>query len=318
MSPSSPVLSSAEQPPLATSHGGGRGSCVLLVEDNPGDAVLSALALAGHGIGTRHVGSLAEALAAAGGEECFDAVLLDLGLPESTGLETLERWREAAPRDLPVIVLTGDSREESGIAAVRAGADDFIWKGELDAMPLRRVLRYAMERARMRAALERTALLDPLTDAYNRRGFQMAATQQAERADRTAERCLVFYADLVGLKAANDAFGHDAGDLLIRGAADVLRSISRGSDVVGRLGGDEFAIWMSGASLACVEAVASRLEHAAAVWNAGAAPRHPLRFAWGAAERAPHEPLTSVLDRADRDLLRRRPDRRSAPLPMAG
>ena len=58
-----------------------------------------------------------------------------------------------------------------------------------------------------RAALERTALLDPLTDAYNRRGFQLAAGQQAERADRTGERCLVFYADLVGLKAANDAHG---------------------------------------------------------------------------------------------------------------
>lgn len=81
---------------------------------------------------------------------------------------------------------------------------------------------------------------DELTGLFNRRGFFMMVEQERRRAMRLGAQALLLYADLDGLKAANDHMGHAAGDALLLAAADTLRATFRNSDVLARLGGDEF------------------------------------------------------------------------------
>lgn len=85
-------------------------------------------------------------------EQHVDAVLLDLTLPDSEGLETLKSLQDAAPA-MPVIVLTGLDDEEVAAEAVRGGAQDFIVKSDLNASTLSRSVRYAIERQKSEAAL---------------------------------------------------------------------------------------------------------------------------------------------------------------------
>lgn len=126
---------------------------VLVVEDNPGDARLVELALtqAGDdGFRVDRVSTLADALAHIE-ENAPQAVLLDLSLPDSHGMETLARLRDAAP-NVPVLVLTGTEDSELAMLALKAGAQDYLVKGDVQYDLLRRALRYAIERQRSEAA----------------------------------------------------------------------------------------------------------------------------------------------------------------------
>ncbi len=87
-------------------------------------------------------------------EKEIDLVLLDLSLPDSRGLRTLESFLDRSPRDIPVIVMTGTSDEMVGEMAVRAGAQDYLVKGEFDYKLLSRVIRHTMARYRIYQQLE--------------------------------------------------------------------------------------------------------------------------------------------------------------------
>ncbi|MGO9377018.1 MAG: PAS domain S-box protein [Dissulfurispiraceae bacterium] len=78
-------------------------------------------------------------------EDTFDVILLDLGLPDSVGLESLARIRNQKP-ELPIIVLTGLSDEALAVKAISRGAQDYLVKGNFDADSLCRAIRYAIER----------------------------------------------------------------------------------------------------------------------------------------------------------------------------
>ena len=120
---------------------------ILLVEDNAGDArlVQEHLRQSGGGFDTEHVSRLDAAMDALY-HRAFDLVLLDLSLPDSAGLRSLTKLRESTP-GIPVVVLTGLDDDQTGIAAVQAGAQDYLVKGEITPRSLARALRYAMERS---------------------------------------------------------------------------------------------------------------------------------------------------------------------------
>ena len=138
---------------------------VLLVEDNEGDAKLfthhvdpNRLGELGADIDITHVESLDEALDAIAAR--FDIVFLDLGLPESTGLETLERVTAERP-GVPIVVLTGLDDTETARQAIKVGAQDYLPKDDIDTDTLMRSLRYAIERHRQAERLrERTDQLE--------------------------------------------------------------------------------------------------------------------------------------------------------------
>jgi predicted DNA binding protein/CheY-like chemotaxis protein/GAF domain-containing protein len=128
---------------------------VLLIEDNPGDARLVEELLAegaawsggGDGAGTptvSQVDGLTEGLERVD-DDAIDVVLLDLGLPESTGLSTLETVRERTAT-LPIVVLTGLDDETVGDRAVQEGAQEYLQKDELTPQHLRRSIQHAIDR----------------------------------------------------------------------------------------------------------------------------------------------------------------------------
>jgi PAS domain S-box-containing protein len=128
---------------------------LLLVEDNPGDARLVALALAeaaGDEAELARVDRLAAALDRLDGER-WDAVLLDLSLPDSQGIATVRRVRAAAPT-VPIVVLTGLTDEDAAMQALHEGAQDYLPKGT-DGAWVVRALRYAIERSRTELARQR-------------------------------------------------------------------------------------------------------------------------------------------------------------------
>ncbi|HET6951263.1 MAG TPA: SpoIIE family protein phosphatase [Acidimicrobiales bacterium] len=119
---------------------------VLLVEDDDGDALLVREMLADGvpGAAVERVIRLADARRAARRVDC---VLLDLGLPDCQGLDGVEQIVGHAP-DTAVVVLTGAASERLGMAAVAAGAQDYLVKGRVDDQLLARSVRYAIERQR--------------------------------------------------------------------------------------------------------------------------------------------------------------------------
>lgn len=125
---------------------------VLLIEDQEDAAVLVQRALAraeSPSIRVEWVDTLEKGLAKLG-TVTFDAILLDLNLPDSNGLATLTRVREhQGPGAL--IVLTSVDDEELALGAVREGADEFLVKGEFNEPALARRVRFAVERSRSRA-----------------------------------------------------------------------------------------------------------------------------------------------------------------------
>ena len=130
---------------------------VLIVEDNPGDVDLIRDALPETGpirFHSESVPRLSEALARLG-TGGIDLIMTDLGLPDSQGLETFRKLRQAAP-DLAIIVATVSDDEDMAVAAVREGAQDFLVKGQISGNLLVRTVRYAIERKCTEETLKRS------------------------------------------------------------------------------------------------------------------------------------------------------------------
>jgi len=227
---------------------------VLLVEDDPGDARLIREMLAGRAyFGTVYQLSYAQTLASAHqicADQEFDAILLDLNLPDSMGLQTLESLNELLPQ-IPIIVLTGLNDAELTMQSVQHGAQDYITKEECTSQLLTRVIYYAMERKRVEKQLKYLATHDLLTNLPNRALFYDRLNLAINRTIRKNTgglnwKAAVMLMDLNNFKQVNDNFGHESGDKVLRQLAPRLRMGLRQSDTVARLGGDEFAFILEG------------------------------------------------------------------------
>jgi len=129
---------------------------ILLIEDNPADARLVREWLqqtATASFELEHTERLSAGIKRLE-EKSFDAVLLDLGLPDSQGLETLQRIHAGAPL-VPILVLTGLADEQAGLQAVKEGAQDYLLKGQVNESLLVRSIGFALERKRGEEALRR-------------------------------------------------------------------------------------------------------------------------------------------------------------------
>jgi signal transduction histidine kinase/CheY-like chemotaxis protein len=125
---------------------------LLLVEDCEDDALLIRESLCDANIQIEHADRLSSAFERLAGCS-FDAVLLDLSLPDAQGLESIRRVRSEVPR-IPIVVLTGLNDEEMAVKAVEHGAQDYLIKGQVDGPLLTRSLRYAVQRHKAEETLK--------------------------------------------------------------------------------------------------------------------------------------------------------------------
>lgn len=130
---------------------------ILIIEDNPGDVDLIREFLKEASIKdeTIHASSFFDGMDVINSKD-ISIVLLDLSLPDSSGFKTLSNFLEKQPQ-VPVIVLTGTNNEIVGNQSIKAGAQDYLVKGQFDGKQLGRSIRYAIQRFKTQQKLEEAA-----------------------------------------------------------------------------------------------------------------------------------------------------------------
>jgi two-component system, cell cycle response regulator len=223
-----------------------------------------------------------------------DIVVLDVLMPGLDGFETCRRIKaDPATADIPIILVTALDDVDDLVRGFEAGADDFLTK------PFNG--RELMARVRLQLRRKRhyeQSLIDPLTEAFNRRHFDTHAARLVARCHMAAKHVAVLMIDVDNLKQINDAQGHATGDRVLRGVVKRVISALRPSDLVTRMGGDEFAVVMPETDLDAATQIAERLrgrigdaaiEGKAVTVSIGAAASRPGR----------EEQLDATLQRAD-------------------
>ncbi len=183
------------------------------------------------------------------GEHRPALVITDWSMPDISGIELCRRIRRDYQQFYAyVILLTGNTDKEEVIEGLAAGADDYLTKpfhpGELQARVRvgRRIVDLHREIQDKNRQLEEMALTDPLTGLPNRRAIDFWATRQVSAASRHDFPIWVIMADLDHFKSINDTHGHDAGDIVLKSFAEILKTNTRKSNICGRLGGEEFLV----------------------------------------------------------------------------
>lgn len=170
-----------------------------------------------------------------------DLVLTDVVMPGMNGMELLKTIKHDH-KETDVIISTGYSDKVNYAEVIKAGAIDFIKKpidqAELDA----KLARAVRERTMMRE-LEKLSMQDSLTSLWNRRAFDERFSNEVERAYRQDYPLMLAFLDIDNFKEYNDQYGHQKGDKVLIGLAEILKEYTRASvDMCFRLGGDEFAV----------------------------------------------------------------------------
>lgn len=188
----------------------------------------------------------------------YSACLLDYQLGERDGLMLL-REAQAAGCRVPIIFLTAEKDEKIDMAAMEAGATDFLIKGEINTRSLERTLRYALKLSEAFEAMRQLATHDQLTGLLNRREFDRIISEEHERAKRFGRSYAIVMLDLDHFKSINDEYGHPAGDLVLQTAAKRIRQQLRSVDRCARIGGEEFAVVLTEVDHVTAAEVARRI-----------------------------------------------------------
>ena len=201
--------------------------------------------------------------------------ILDWMMPEMDGLEVLRRVR-ALQTDQPpyIIMLTTLGDKAHVVAGLDAGADDYLGKpfdaGELRARVAvgRRLIEMQTALVQSREILAHQATHDPLTGLMNRRAILDRLREELARAGRSGNALAVGMCDIDHFKQINDTYGHQTGDDVLCGLANVLSESLRTYDSVGRIGGEEFLViapmkarmdWMSVFGRLCARIAGSKI-----------------------------------------------------------
>ncbi|MEM7254031.1 MAG: response regulator, partial [Pseudomonadota bacterium] len=205
---------------------------VLFFEDNPADAHIVQLALEetpNQRFSIDIVDTFAKGIESLQRER-YELVMLDLNLPDASGLESMRRLRAAS--ELPVVVISGEADEQLAIDAVKAGAQDFVLKGQFHPELLGRLLtyaieRHAMEQQRLEAERERRRLMARLEDSQRFESLALLAGGVAHDFNNLLVSILG-NADLAIREMAPNASGRDYLERIVHGAqraADLSRQM---------------------------------------------------------------------------------------------
>jgi two-component system, cell cycle response regulator len=195
--------------------------------------------------------------------------ILDWVLPGISGLELCQRIRTRVDNEQYVytIVLTAKSHQQDLLAAMDAGADDFLSKPfdppELKARLLagRRIILLQRELITARESLRFAATHDSMTGLLNRVEIISFLRREIARGRREQRPVGIVLADLDHFKHVNDTYGHSAGDAVLQEATRRFRTGLRVYDGVGRYGGEEFLLIMPGCDLEATTQRADGIRH---------------------------------------------------------
>lgn len=194
-----------------------------------------------------------------------DVVLLDLNLPDSHGLESLRSGLEISG-DTPIVVLTGEDRDDVAYDAASIGAQDFLVKSNKVGPSLRKAIHFVVSRQRVTDELRKNidvlsiaAKLDPLTGLYNRRHFEEELSRLWDDFKESGKQFSCILVDLDFFSEINNTHGHAVGDEVLRRASVSLRSRVRECDTVARFGGEEFCVLLPEANERAAYRLAERM-----------------------------------------------------------
>ena len=174
----------------------------------------------------------------------IDLVLLDMYMPGSSGLSTLEQIKSNQDFiDLPVIMLSASDKEDEIVLALEQGASDYVTKPYIAKVLLARI-RTALRLREKTIQLETLARTDHLTKVNNRGSFEELSEKLIFQADRYEQHVSIAMFDIDFFKTINDEYGHEAGDKVLVEFAQKLKDTFRECDVIGRIGGEEFVVCM--------------------------------------------------------------------------
>jgi two-component system, cell cycle response regulator len=252
---------------------------ILIVDDHPDNVDLLRHRLEARGYATIVAWDGEEALRAVGlvdgplpeGTPFPDLILLDVMLPKIAGFEVARRIKaDKTLPFMPILMQTALDSTESKVEGLDSGADDYITKpinfAELEAR-LRSWLRIKSlqdEVERQSREILRISQTDALTEIDNRRYLEERLHETFEHAKRLHEPFACVMCDLDLFKSVNDSFGHQAGDVVLRQLAQLLKAEAREIDRVGRYGGEEFMLILPGASAEAAVRFADRVRNAVA------------------------------------------------------
>jgi len=223
---------------------------MLIVEDNLDDAALVAHALeqSDRAVSYERVETAEQLLAALSKHE-WDIVIADYTLPRFSAMDALAIVRRHNA-SLPFIVVSGKVGEDVAAEAMRAGAQDYVLKSNLQRLlpAVRREIAEAEMRRQHADSLYRLSYHDPLTGLPNRVLMMERLEQALAHAGECGETLTIALVDLDHFKNISDSLGHKAADNVLIEVARRLTAVLRREDTVARLGGDEFVLILPGIS----------------------------------------------------------------------
>ena len=241
------------------------GTTVLVADDSEVVRAVLRMELEGQGHSVVTVGDGRAAI-----EACRayrpDVVLLDVNMPGLDGYGVLAALQaDEELRFVPVVFLTSKDSTEYAVAALEAGAQDYLRKPfepvELAARvaAAARVKRLRDELRKRNQELELAVRVDLLTHVYNRGHLRERLDAMAAAIRRQGRQLGILMADVDELKAVNERYGHAVGDLVLTTVAERMRDKVRGEDTVGRWDGQQFIVLLPGSDLEGAANVAERL-----------------------------------------------------------
>jgi diguanylate cyclase len=235
---------------------------LLLIDDDPlgRKRFESDLAQTGHHVDFVSRSSIEEGLTALKHENRIDCVLIDSSRTHGADLDFIGRAR-SLKFSPPILVLTGKYGVQ-GLEALRAGAEDYLVKSDLQPGEIFRAVQHAIVRHRIRremedreAQLRTLSFCDPLTGVLNRRGLDNACADLNAR-----QRLSALLLDCDNFRAVNSRFGHAVGDRTLVAVSSRLRTGLRDVDHLARVGGDEFIVLLPNTAIEDATRIAERIQ----------------------------------------------------------
>ena len=259
-------LEAASVPTDARDTANGWPARVLIAEDDPVARKVAEMFLSKWGYDVLAVADGDEAWRILQAHDAPRLALLDWILPGMEGIEVCRRVREDSARPYTyILLLTASGQKQDLLAALHAGADDYLVK-PVDAAELRarlyvgrRILASQDELISTREALRFQATHDPLTGLWNHGELLRILDREMARANRARQSLSLLMVDLDHFKQVNDKYGHLVGNEVLAEASRRLLASVRGYDVVGRCGGEEFIIVVPGVEGPEATALAGRI-----------------------------------------------------------